>query len=51
MFSGGLHEVSIGAIDLIDMAEKPRHGKAGKSRPNKTENRNPTNGIKIGQNR
>ena len=37
LFSGGLYEVPIAAISLIDMAEKSRHSKAEKSRPIKTE--------------
>ena len=39
--SGGLHEVSIVAISLIDMAEKSRHSKAEKSTPIKTEKSGP----------
>ena len=41
VFSGGLHEVSIVAVSLIDMAEKSGHSKAEKSRPKKTEKLGP----------
>ena len=35
VFSGGLHEVSIAAISLIDMAEKSRPVKTERSGPNR----------------
>ena len=40
-FSGGLHEVSIAAISLIDMAEKSGHSEAEISRIIKTEKLGP----------
>ena len=41
IFSGGLHEVPIAAIGLIDMAEKSGDSEAEKSRLIKTEKSGP----------
>ena len=41
VFSGGLHEVSIAAIGLIDTAEKSGRSEAEKSRLIKTEKSGP----------
>ena len=41
VFSGGLHEVSVAAISLIDTAEKSGHSEAEKSRLIKTEKSGP----------
>ena len=51
VFSGGLHEVSIAAISLIDMAEKSGHSEAEKSRLIKAEKSGLIKAEKSGLNR
>ena len=49
-FSGGLHEVSMAANSLIDMAENRDTVKLKNRDSSKPKSRDPTDGIKIGQN-